>query len=184
MKTMRRILCLVMAIVMLSTAAIAANACTTIAVGKNASADGSTMVAHSVDGWYDERIEIVKGGTHAEGEMVEIYRDPCQDGYRAVEKVGEIPQVAETYTYFDTGYPFMNEKGITIGEHTWSGDYNAFYNGENALFMIANLQALGLQRASTAKECVQIMGALAEEWGYADGGETLLVADKNEVWIF
>ena len=84
MKTMRRILCLVMAIVMLSTAAIAANACTTIAVGKDASADGSTMVAHSVDGWYDERIEIVKGGTHAEGEMVDIYRDPCQDGYRAV----------------------------------------------------------------------------------------------------
>ena len=93
MKTMRRILCLVMAIVMLSTAAIAANACTTVAVGKDASADGSTMVAHSVDGWYDERIEIVKGGTHAEGEMVDIYRDPCQDGYRAVELVGQIPQV-------------------------------------------------------------------------------------------
>ena len=184
MKIMRRMLCLVMAIVMLSTAAFAANACTTIAVGKDASADGSTMVAHSVDGWYDERIEIVKGGTHAEGEMVDIYRDPCQDGYRAVELVGQIPQVAETYTYFDTGYPFMNEKGVTIGEHTWSGDYNAFYNGETALFMIANLQALGLQRASTAKECVQIMGALAEEWGYADGGETLLVADKDEVWIF
>ena len=66
MKTMRRILCLVMAIVMLSTAAIAANACTTVAVGKDASADGSTMVAHSVDGWYDERIEIVPGGTHCE----------------------------------------------------------------------------------------------------------------------
>lgn len=184
MKLLRKLVCLAMAIVMLSTAVIAANACTTIAVGKDASADGSTMVAHSVDGWYDERIEIVEGGTHAEGEMVDIYRDPCQDGYRAVELVGQIPQVAETYTYFDTGYPFMNEKGVTIGEHTWSGDYNAFYNGENALFMIANLQALGLQRASTAKECVQIMGALAEEWGYADGGETLLVADKNEVWIF
>ena len=184
MKTMRRILCLVMAIVMLSTAVIAANACTTVAVGKDASADGSTMVAHSVDGWYDERIEIVPGGTHAEGEMVDIYRDPCQDGYRAVELVGQIPQVAETYTYFDTGYPFMNEKGVTIGEHTWSGDYNAFYNGEAALFMIANLQALGLQRASTARECVQIMGALAEQYGYADGGETLLVADKDEIWIF
>ena len=184
MKIMRKLLCLIMAVVMLSTAVIAANACTTIAVGKDASVDGSTMVAHSVDGWYDERIEIVKGGTHAEGEMVDIYRDPCQDGYRAVELVGQIPQVAETYTYFDTGYPFMNEKGVTIGEHTWSGDYNAFYNGETALFMIANLQALGLQRASTAKECVQIMGALAEQYGYADGGETLLVADKDEVWIF
>ena len=36
MKIMRRMLCLVMAIVMLSTAVIAANACTTIAVGKDA----------------------------------------------------------------------------------------------------------------------------------------------------
>ena len=116
--------------------------------------------------------------------MVDIYRDPCQDGYRAVELVGQVPQVEETYTYFDTGYPFMNEKGVTIGEHTWSGDYAAFYNGDKALLMIANLQALGLQRASTARECVQIMGALAEEYGYADGGETLLVGDANEVWIF
>ena len=78
----------------------------------------------------------------------------------------------------------MNEKGVTIGEHTWSGDYSAFYNGEQALFVIANLQALGLQRASTARECVEIMGALAEEYGYADGGECLLVGDANEVWIF
>ena len=184
MKLLRKVLCLAMAVVMLSSAVIAASACTTIAVGKDASADGSTMISHSVDGWYDERIEIVEGGTHAEGEMVDIYSDPCQDGYRELTLKGQIPQVAETYTYFDTGYPFMNEKGVTIGEHTWSGDYNAFYNGDQALFMIANLQALGLQRASTAKECVQIMGALAEEYGYADGGETLLVGDKNEVWIF
>lgn len=164
--------------------AVSAGACTTIAVGKDASADGAPMIAHSVDGWYDERIEVVKGGKHAAGEMVDIYRDPCQDGYQPVELVGQIPQVEETYTYFDTGYPFMNEKGITIGEHTWSGDYAAFYNGEQAMLVIANLQALGLQRASTAKECVQIMGELAEKYGYADGGETLLVGDSNEIWIF
>ena len=184
MKTYRRMLCLVMAILMMATCAISASACTTLAAGKDATVDGSTIIAHSVDGWYDERIEIVKGGKHAEGEMVDIYRDPCQDGYQEVELVGQVPQVAETYTYFDTGYPFMNEKGLTIGEHTWSGDYTSFYNGEKALLVIANLQALGLQRASTAKECIQIMGELAEKYGYADGGETLLVGDKNEVWIF
>ena len=184
MKRYKRLLCVLCAVVIALTATVSVNACTTIAVGKDASADGSTMISHSVDGWYDERIEIVPGGTHAEGEMVEIYNDPCMDGYRPVELSGEIPQVAETYTYFDTGYPFMNEKGVTIGEHTWSGDYSAFYNGEQALFVIANLQALGLQRASTARECVEIMGALAEEYGYADGGECLLVGDANEVWIF
>ena len=125
----------------------------------------TSEAARCFAGWYDERIEIVKGGKHAEGEMVDIYRDPCQDGYQEVELVGQVPQVAETYTYFDTGYPFMNEKGLTIGEHTWSGDYTSFYNGEKALLVIANLQALGLQRASTAKECIQIMGELAEKYG-------------------
>lgn len=183
MKRLKKLVCLLIAAATLSSAVVA-NACTTIAAGKDATVDGSTMVAHSVDGWYDERIEVVKGGKHAPGEVVEIYRDPCQDGYQPVEKVGEIPQVEETYTYFDTGYPFMNEKGVTIGEHTWSGDYSSFYNGEKAMFVIANLQALGLQRASTAKECIQIMGELAEKYGYADGGETLLVGDANEVWIF
>ena len=183
MKLVKNLICLVLAFAMLSSATIAM-ACTTVAVGKDASVDGSTMISHSVDGWYDERIEIIPGGHHEPGEMVDIYRDPCQDGYRAVQLVGQIPQVEETYTYVDTGYPFMNEKGVTIGEHTWSGDYAAFYNADQALFVIPNLQALGLQRASTARECVEIMGALAEEYGYADGGETLLVGDKDEVWIF
>ena len=145
MKRFKKLICLIVAVATLSSA-VMANACTTIAVGKDASVDGSTMIAHSVDGWYDERIEVVPGGTHEPGEMVDIYRDPCQDGYRPVELVGQVPQVEETYTYFDTGYPFMNEKGVTIGEHTWSGDYAAFYNGDKALLMIANLQALGLQK--------------------------------------
>jgi dipeptidase len=77
----------------------------------------------------------------------------------------------------------MNEKGVVISEFTWSGDYNNFYNGLG-MFYIANLEYLGLQRAATAKECVEVMGALAEQYGYIDGGECLLVADQNEVWIF
>lgn len=183
MKALKRVLCVLVATMTLASTFVA-QACTTIAVGKDASVDGSTMISHSIDGWYDERIQIIEGGTHAEGEMVDIYRDPCMAGYRDVELVGQIPQVAETNTVFAPGYPFMNDKGVTIGEHTWSGDYAAFYNGEKAMMVIANLQLLGLQRASTARECVEIMGALAEEYGYADGGECLLVGDKDEVWIF
>jgi hypothetical protein len=33
-------------------------------------------------------------------------------------KIGEIPQVETTYTYFHVGYPFMNEHGVAIGETT------------------------------------------------------------------
>ena len=183
MMKMRRLICLIMAIVMLSTAAIAANACTTVAVGKDASDTGAVLVAHTCDGWYDHRIQIIEGGKHAAGEEVEIYGDPCTLTKSDVTLTGTIPQVEETYTMFNIGYPFMNEKGVVISEFTWSGDYNNFYNG-TGMFYIANLEYLGLQRAATAKECVEVMGALAEEYGYIDGGECLLVADQNEVWIF
>jgi len=183
MKNMRRLLCLIMAVVMLSTAVIAANACTTVAVGKDASDTGAVLVAHTCDGWYDHRIQIVEGGTHAADEVVEIYGDPCTLTKSDVTLTGTIPQAEETYTYFNIGYPFMNEKGVVMSEFTWSGDYNNFYNG-TGMFYIANLEMLGLQRAATAKEAVEVMGALAEEYGYIDGGECLLVADQNEVWIF
>ena len=183
MMKMRRLFCLIMAVVMLSTAAFAANACTTVAVGKDASDTGAVLVAHTCDGWYDHRIQIVEGGKHAAGEEVEIYGDPCTLTKSDVTLTGTIPQVEETYTMFNIGYPFMNEKGVVISEFTWSGDYNNFYNG-TGMFYIANLEYLGLQRAATAKECVEVMGALAEEYGYIDGGECLLVADQNEVWIF
>ncbi len=183
MKHMRRLLCLIMAVVMLSTAVIAANACTTVAVGKDASDTGAVLVAHTCDGWYDHRIQIVEGGKHSADEVVEIYGDPCTLTKSDVTLTGTIPQAEETYTYFNIGYPFMNEKGVIMSEFTWSGDYNNFYNG-TGMFYIANLEMLGLQRAATAREAVEVMGALAEEYGYIDGGECLLVADQNEVWIF
>ena len=183
MKTYRRMLCLVLAIVLMATCAISASACTTVAVGKDASDTGSVLVAHTCDGWYDHRIQIVEGGKHAAGEEVEIWNDPCTLTKNEATLTGTIPQAEETYTYFNTGYPFMNEKGVVMSEFTWSGDYNNFYSGEG-MFVIANLEMLGLQRAATAREAVQVMGALAEKYGYCDGGECLLVADQNETWIF
>ncbi len=157
-------------------------ACTTIAAGKDATADGSVLVAHTCDGWYDHRIQIVEGGTHEEGEMVDIYNDPCADTRAVPELVGQIPQAPETYTYFNIAYPFMNEKGVVISEFTWGGTDEVFC--PNGMMVIANLEQIGLARAATARECVQVMGEFAEQYGYCDGGECLLVADNNEVWIF
>ena len=45
--------------------AATALACTPLGVGKDASVDGSVMVSHTCDGWYDQRIVIIPGGTHA-----------------------------------------------------------------------------------------------------------------------
>ncbi len=164
--------------------AATALACTPLGVGKDASVDGSVMVSHTCDGWYDQRIVIIPGGTHAEGEMVDIYKDPCVATRpdREPVKVGEIPQAEKTYTYFHVGYPFMNDQQVMMGEFTWSGR-DEVYNGDGML-MIANLEELGLARAATAREAIQVMGAMAEQYGYGDGGETLVVGDENELWVF
>ncbi len=41
-----------------------------------------------------------------------------------------------------------------------------------------------MERAATAREAVKVMGSLAEEYGYGDGGECLTVSDPKEVWQF
>jgi len=158
--------------------------CTAIIVGKDASVDGSIMTTHTCDGWYDNRIIIVPGQTFEKGTMTDVYKGICgltRPG-RELTKVGEIPQVEKTYTYFNVGYPFMNENQIMIGETTFGGRRD-FRNGD-AWMKIEQLQVFGLQRAKTARECIEIMGALAEKYGYGDGGECLTVTDPNEAWQF
>ena len=169
-------------VTLLSTATFAA--CTNVVVGKDASTDGSVMTSHTVDGQYDARVKVVPGQEFEDGAMKEVKNNICHAGIPGYEVsvVGEIPQVEETYTYFHAGYPFMNEHQVIIGETTFGG------RGElvntNAMLKIEQLEILGLQRAKTAREAIKVMGRLAEEYGYSDGGETLTVTDENEAWVF
>lgn len=158
--------------------------CTSVVVGKDASVDGSVMTTHTCDGWYDARLVVVLGQTFESGAMTPIYKNICimTRPDKELDKVGEIPQVEETYTYYHVGYPFMNEHQIMIGETTFGGRPE-FENGD-AWMMIEQLEILGLQRAKTARECIEIMGSLAEKYGYGDGGECLTVTDPNEAWHF
>jgi dipeptidase len=158
--------------------------CTSVMVGKKATADGSVLVSYTCDGWYDHRLVVVPGGTHKPGETVEVHQNVCYQTRpdRPLRKVGEIPQVEKTYTYFHVGYPIMNEKSVVMGEYTWGGrEENESSAG---WFMIESLQILGLQRGATAREVIRVMGDLAEKYGYGDGGEALTIGDKDEVWLF
>jgi dipeptidase len=158
--------------------------CTAIIVGKDASVDGSVMTTHTCDGWYDSRLFIIPGGKHEPGETVKVYKNRlnADNPNVVVEVVGEIPQVAETYTYFHIAYPFMNEHQVAIGESTFGGRPELV--NPNGMFYIEELEAIALQRAKTAREAIRIMGELAEKYGYADWGECLTVVDPNEGWVF
>ncbi|MGI6075953.1 MAG: dipeptidase [Pyramidobacter sp.] len=165
-------------------AAGCARACTSMGAGRLASADGSVLITHSCDGWYDARLRVIEGGEHAPGEMLPIYNVMCHANHPAepLKKVGEIPQAPRTYKYFQIAYPFMNEFQVMIGEFTWTG--RPELASPQGLFYIENLEAIALARCTNARDTVIMMGQMAEKYGYADGGETLIVGDPREAWVF
>ena len=160
--------------------------CTSIMVGRKASTDGSIITCHSCDGNYRTWLEIVPHATHEVGETREIYwgnlhtETPWDQRRRYLK--GEIPQVEETYAFMNVAYPCMNEKQLAIGETTIRG--RADLRNDDGLFLIENLQAIALERCTTAREAIQLIGKLVKEYGYGDSGECLTFADPKEVWHF
>jgi dipeptidase len=157
--------------------------CTSILVTKGASHDGSVMATHSCDGNYEFRIHLIPGTTHESGAVRPVFKGGGQGRERAQARiVGEIPQVEQTWTRYDAAYSFMNEKQLGMGETTIGGK-RELYNDEG-YFDIMELQRIALERASTAREAIQLMGSLAARYGYSDYGECLTVIDPQEAWMF
>jgi dipeptidase len=158
-------------------------ACTSMPTTKEASVDGSTMTSHSCDGHYEFRIRVIPGRKNAPGTMRPIMKGGGLGADRKPEvKVGEIPEVSQTLTRYDSAYPFMNEKQVIIGETTIGGRREL--QNDEGLFDIMELERLALERASTAREAIKIMGEHATKYGYGDSGECLTVGDPSEVWQF
>lgn len=160
--------------------------CTSIMVGKNASTDGSVITSHTCDSWYRTWMQIVQAKDHKPDAKNTIFNGRMHtqsplDSTKMYQK-GAIPQVAHTYRYLDTAYPCLNEKQLGIGETTISG--RDTLRNKKGMFMIEELQRIALERCSTAREAIRLMGELVKLYGYGDSGECLTIADKNEVWIF
>ncbi len=157
--------------------------CTSVLVSKAASADGSVMTTHSCDGTYEFRLRVVDGGTHPPGTMRPIMKGGGLGADMTQEiKVGEMPQVPQTYSRFDIAYPFMNEKQLGMGETTFGGR-RELYNPEGVWDIMA-LQRIVLERTTTVREAIQLMGELVAKDGYGDFGECLTFIDKKEAWLF
>lgn len=180
-----------------------AMACTTFGIGKDATADGSTIVTHTCDSTGDDfRLWIIpamKGGP-------DVTRDIVMDGntwgdwsnYPAVKDygsgtvLGEMPQPEDTYQYLHTNYSIINEYGVAMGESTCSFDTSTehgkklaelFYEKNNGIIDCYQAQHIALERAKTAREAVQVMGDLVEEYGWNAMCENMNICDGNEVWI-
>ena len=160
--------------------------CTSIMVGKKASIDGSVMTSHTCDGNFRTWMNVVPAAQYDKDTIVSIY-----EGYMHTEHAmdstgmklkGTIPEARATYQYLNTAYPCLNEKQLGIGETTITGRKEL--QNEKGMFMIEELEKIALQRCSTAREAIQLIGELVEKYGYADFGECLTIADPNEVWHF
>jgi dipeptidase len=152
-----------------------AMACTSVLVTRGASADGSVIITYHCDdaGAY-ATMSLTPAADHKPGEMIEIpSRNPADKTPR-----GKIPQVAHTYKVL-TG--LMNEHQLSISETTFGGRKEL--ENPDGLLEYPHLMFLGLQRARTAREALQVMTKLVEEFGYASEGESISIADTQEAWI-
>ncbi len=160
--------------------------CTSILVGRMASADGSTMTSHSCDSGTDRTwINIVPHKKHDPGDTAKIYfqskrtRGPDDPGRLPT---GKIPQVPETYAFINTAYPVMNEYQLAIGETTIGGRREL--KSDKGIIDAPELYRLLLQRAKTAREAIRIADELTKKHGYTDYGECFTFADPKETWHF
>ncbi len=162
------------------------DACTSIMVGKQASTDGSVMTSHTCDSWYRTWMSIEPAKDYPRDTIMSIYEGLMHTensgDMTGVKERGTIPQARHTYRFLNTAYPCLNEKQLGMGETTISG--RDTLQNKKGLFMIEELQRVALQRCSTAREAIRLMGSLIKQYGYGDSGECLTIADQNEVWIF
>lgn len=160
--------------------------CTSIMVGKKASTDGSVITSHTCDSWYRTWVNMVPAATYERDTVTAIYDGRMHTEFVAdqsrVSVKGEIPQARHTYAFLDTSYPCINERQLGIGETTISGRKEL--ENPKGMFMIEELERIALQRCSTAREAIRLMGELIKKYGYADSGECLTIADPKEVWHF
>jgi len=158
--------------------------CTSIMVGKQASTDGSVITSHTCDGRYRTWLRWEKAQKFEKGAKAKIYKGLLKTetawDMRNVKEVGEIPQVKETYAFLNTAYPCLNEKQLAIGETTIVGPKSLV--NEKGMFQVEELEKIVLQRCTTAREAIKLIGKLIKEYGYGDWGECLTIADKHEVW--
>ena len=161
--------------------------CTSITVGKKASADGSVFTSHTDDShrtrsWMD----IVPAKDHKPGSMTTMYKRMVDDSKAMTaykhDPIGEIPQVDHTYAFVNTAYPCMNEHQLGVGESTFGG--RAELQSDEGLIDCQRLCQLMVERCTTAREAIKMAGKLTGKYGWNDSGEVLTIADKNEVWHF
>ncbi|MCM2249866.1 MAG: C69 family dipeptidase, partial [Geothrix sp.] len=153
-------------------AGAALEACTNLLVTKGASKDGSTMITYAADSHtlYGE-LYFKRGGRHLPGEMRDIREWDSGFTFDTGKLLGRIPEAPVTYTRVGN----MNEHQLAIAETTFGGRKDLA--APTGIIDYGSLIYIALERAKTAREAIEVMTKLVDEFGYASSGESFSIAD-------
>ncbi len=175
--------------------------CTIFIVTPGASADGSMLVGHTNDGFGScvvghelvtdgNKVVYVPAADHPEGTKRPILFDPDSgsDGEGTIDKtdpavVSYIDEVPHTYGYLTGSYGIMNEHQLLCSECTDFAKIEPNYEPGRRIFYSSELSNIALERCTQAREAVELVGNLIDQYGVYGTGETLLFADPNEAWV-
>ena len=148
------------------------HACSDLVVGPKASVDGSVLISYAADSHtlYGELYHW-PASTWAAGSVLKVTE------WDTGIPTGSIAQIGRTYNVIGN----MNEKQVAITESTWGGcDACQMTEG---LMDYGSLIYIALQRSATAREAIDVITGLVDQYGYRSSGESFTIADKNEVWV-
>jgi dipeptidase len=144
--------------------------CTNFLATPGATADGSVIVTYTCDGEFHPILRRIPAADHEPGELQEI-----TDWSGNV--MGRVAYPAHTYGVVN----LMNDRQVAIAETTTGGREELI--NPDGLLHYWTLMRLVLQRAATAREAVEVMGALVAEYGYRSSGESFYIGDPREAWM-
>ncbi len=181
--------------------------CTTVMVAKGATTDGAVLMASSCDGDVMGLVYVMPAKHYEPNTKLPMYRNlPRPETYqqyvnnvkRGYELVGLLP-IQETYrTMLFAGNVEnmitggVNEHGVSIAIEFLPMRAGLACSqgavGPNSNHWSTSLIANGLMRAKTAREAIQIIGSMVEQYGFlyyrAPGaGVAIPIADDQEVWL-
>ncbi|AOW79577.1 dipeptidase [Halodesulfurarchaeum formicicum] len=169
-----------------------------IYVGSDLTEDGSTILAGFGHEPSSHWLEIVP---HQEHDSDATWTVGVTENADIPGELTEIPQAEETYKYISSMYSFyagfpppltnggLNEQGVAARD-IWSPSRPELVEMAEAEApqtgpQYSDLAKAAMERASTAKEAVEIVGGLMDEHGYSTyGGNSHLFADEDEGWVF
>jgi len=152
--------------------------CFTVMVGRNATIDGAVLFAHNEDDYGKQLVN-----------WIAVPKKQYHEGSEfTLKNGGKISQVHETSRHIwleipgmDFSDSYLNEYGVCISSNSCSSrEDNAEITDGGVGY---NLRQLLAERATSARDAVELAGRLVEQFGYTASGRTYCVADPNEAWV-